>query len=78
MPDSYTMRVDSFAIGAHSPACGLAVHTRSPVITPDLLKEPLSVSWVELAIEYDFRGCWSFPIHTVTAKAVGTFPSSIG
>jgi hypothetical protein len=46
MPDSYTMRVDSFAIGAHSLTGGLAVHTRSPVITPDVLKEPPWVSWV--------------------------------
>jgi len=73
MPESYTKQVDGFVIGEGSLACGLAVPTGRPVLTRDVFEEPLWKSWVYLAEEYDFRGCWSFPIKTRDNKPVGTF-----
>ena len=73
MPASYTSRVDGFKVGADSLACGLAVALNSPVITPDVNEDPKWAPWLGLAQEFDFRGCWSFPINTTTGKPVGTF-----
>jgi PAS domain S-box-containing protein len=42
-------------------------------LTRDVFEEPLWKPWVHLAKEYDFRGCWSFPIETRDGKPLGTF-----
>src|SRR5262249_13689391 len=61
-----------FQSRSHSLACGLAVYTGCPVITPDVLNEPLWEPWLWLAKEDDFCGCWSFPVETVGRRVVGT------
>jgi two-component sensor histidine kinase len=73
MPAGYAEAVDGFPIGPESLSCGLAVHTGQPVLTSDVANEPLWKPWLWLAEKFDFRGCWSFPIHTVRGRFVGTF-----
>src|SRR5918993_95437 len=73
MPESYLKQVEGFFIGKVSLACGLATATGRPVLTRDVFEEPLWKPWVHLAKEYDFRGCWSFPIETRDGKPLGTF-----
>ncbi|MGN6491945.1 MAG: ATP-binding protein [Agriterribacter sp.] len=65
--------MDSFPVGKNSLACGLAIPTGEPVLTPDVFEEALWRPWLYLAEEYNFRACWSFPIKTRENKAVGTF-----
>jgi PAS domain S-box-containing protein len=73
MPQDYAECVDGFKIGGESLACGLAVHTGQPVITPDVTEEPRWKPWLWLAEKYEYRGCWSFPVETSAGKVVGTF-----
>jgi PAS domain S-box-containing protein len=73
MSPSYTSHVDGFEVGPNSFACGLAASLDCPIITPDVNEEPLWKSWLHLAREFDFRGCWSFPINTNAGMPVGTF-----
>lgn len=73
MPEAYAECVDGFRIGPDSLACGLAVYTGQPVITPDVTKAPRWKPWLWLAERYDYRGCWSFPIETESGNVVGTF-----
>lgn len=73
MPESYARQVEGFRIGTDSLACGLAVGTAAPVITPDVRAEPAWQPWLWMADEYSYRGCWSFPIETETGEYVGTF-----
>ena len=73
MPESYLKQVEGFVIGKDSLACGLATATGRPVLTRDVFEEPLWKPWIHLAKEYDFRGCWSFPIETRDGKPIGTF-----
>lgn len=73
MPAAYAEAVDGFKIGPGSLACGLATHTGQPVVTSDVTKEPLWAPWLWLAEKFDYRGCWSFPIHTTAGKYVGSF-----
>ena len=62
MSDAYAECVDGFKIGADALACGLAVYTNRPVITPDVINEPLWKPWLWLTEQYGFRACWSFPL----------------
>jgi hypothetical protein len=73
MPPTYARCVDGFKISSQSLACGLAAATRSPVITPDVVADPRWKQWLWLAKEFDYRGCWSFPVETPDGKIVGTF-----
>jgi GAF domain-containing protein len=72
MPETYALAVDGFKISPESLACGLAVASGEPVITPDVLEEPRWQPWTWLAREYDYRGCWSFPVETSTGRLVGS------
>jgi PAS domain S-box-containing protein len=73
MPAEYAKAVEGFKIGPESLACGLATHTGQPVITPDVTREPLWQPWLWMAAQFDYRGCWSFPVHTSACKFVATF-----
>src|SRR5215813_7387528 len=55
MSESYAECVDGFKIGPNSLACGLAVYTGQPVITPDVTQEPNWKPWLWLADRYQFR-----------------------
>ncbi len=72
MTAAYAKAVDGFPIGPESLSCGLAVHTGQPILTADVTAEPLWADWRWLAAETGFRGSWSFPIHAIVRKFVGT------
>ncbi|GLQ89978.1 GAF domain-containing protein [Dyella flagellata] len=73
MPQSYALAIDGFKISPESLACGLAVATGKPVVTADVLEDQRWQPWQWLAREYDFRGCWSFPVETSAGSLVGSF-----
>jgi PAS domain S-box-containing protein len=73
MSDAYAAAVEGFEISPESVACGLAVATGKPVVTPDVLEDARWRPWQWLAREHGYRGCWSFPIETATGKLVGSF-----
>jgi GAF domain-containing protein len=73
MPQTYAQHVDGFPIGPQSLACGLAAGTGQPIITRDVVEEPLWKPWLWLAKEFEYRACWSFPVETSTGKILGTF-----
>lgn len=72
MPEEYAKCVNGFVISPESLACGLAVATGTPVITPDVLKDPRWQPWTWLALRFNYRGCWSFPVETSAGHLVGS------
>ncbi|WP_420138864.1 PAS domain-containing protein [Sphingomonas sp.] len=73
MPDDYAAKVAGFRIGEDSLACGLAAGLGYSVITPDVREEPRWQPWLWLAEQYDYLGCWSFPLQLEPGKSFGTF-----
>lgn len=73
MGEAYAQDVDGFAIGPESFACGLAMYSGEPFITPDIDEEPLWEDWRWMARKHGFRGCWSFPVRTEGGPVLGTF-----
>lgn len=73
MPDAYARHVEGFKIGLDSLACGLAIATKRPVITPDVLLEPRWAPWLWLAKKFEFRTYWSIPVETSAGKIIGAF-----
>lgn len=72
MPEAYARHVDGFVISAESLSCGLAAALKEPVLTADVEQEPRWAPWRWMAREFDFRGCWSFPVETATGTLVGS------
>jgi PAS domain S-box-containing protein len=72
MPADYAKAVDGFKVGPDSLACGLATATGKPVLTADVRIDPLWQPWLWMAEKFDYRACWSFPIHTAARRFVGT------
>jgi len=72
MAEGYACEVEGLLISPESLACGLAIALGEPVITRDVLEEPLWESLAWLARQYDFRGCWSFPVKTAEGESLGS------
>jgi PAS domain S-box-containing protein len=72
MSAEYAEAVDGFQIGPESLACGLAAYSGQPVLTADVRTDPHWERWQWLAERFDYRGCWSFPIHSAAGRLVGT------
>jgi signal transduction histidine kinase/ActR/RegA family two-component response regulator len=73
MSDAYARDVDGFKIGEDSLACGLAMHRREPVISPDVTRDPRWQPWHWMAQKHDYRACWSFPVCTKDGPILGSF-----
>lgn len=72
MGAEYAAAVDGFTVGPDSVACGLATHTGKPVLTSDVRKDPHWQPWLWMAEKFDYRACWSFPIHSDKESFIGT------
>ena len=72
MSPAYAEAVEDFKIRPESLAGGLAAHTGRPMITADVMEDPVWEPWRWLAEQFDYRGCWSFPVHTTAGKFVGS------
>lgn len=73
MSEDYAAAVDGFLIGQDSLASSLATATGEAVLTTDVEEEVCSEPWREMARRFQYRGCWSFPIHSRKGEFVGTF-----
>jgi two-component system CheB/CheR fusion protein len=72
MSAEFAEAVKGFGIGPESPACGLATHRREPVIAPDVMEDSAWSEWRWMAAKFGYRGFWSFPLHSIAGKFVGT------
>ena len=72
MSADYAAAVDGFQIGPESLACKLTSDRDDPVLTTDVQTDPRWEQWRGTAERFDYRGCWSFPVHTRSGKLIGT------
>lgn len=72
MDEAYAEAINGFEVGPESLACGLAMHTGKPVITPDVEREPRWKPFLEIARKHQYRACWSFPVRTKGGPVLGT------
>jgi len=72
MSAAYAEAVDGFPIGLESLSCGLAAATGQSILTADVMTDPRWEGWRHLAERFDYRACWSFPIHVTARRYVGT------
>ena len=75
LPDSFNAAINGLQIGASQGCCGTAAHTKSRVITEDILSETRWSSMQHVAVGAGLRSCWSEPILSADGEVLGTFAS---
>jgi diguanylate cyclase (GGDEF)-like protein len=73
LPRAFTSAVDGLEVADHSGICGTAAYRREPVIVLDVLADPLTASFVELAKTHGLHAGWSTPILSSGGEVLGTF-----
>lgn len=72
MSAEYASTIDAFKFGPEFLACGLAAHRGGPFLSSDVQTDPRWEAWRGVAERFEYRGCWSFPIHSAAGTLVGT------
>jgi PAS domain S-box-containing protein len=72
LPESYIKAVESVSIGPLAELCGTAMSFGKPVITTDMLRDPLWVSYRHLASQHGLHACSSNPIVSQQGQVLGS------
>ncbi len=72
MPAGYLEALAGLAIGPRAGSCGTAMYLGQPVIVTDVLTDPLWEDYLDVAVRFGFRACWSTPIFSPARKVLGS------
>src|SRR5438067_9534173 len=73
LPEAYVKAVDGLPIGPRVGSCGTSMYLRKPVVTTDVLTDPLWSDYRDLAKSCGLRACWSTPIISSHGDVLGSF-----
>ncbi|MGD9788099.1 MAG: ATP-binding protein [Sulfuricellaceae bacterium] len=73
LPESYVAAIDGAAVGPRNGTFGAALASGKPVITVDILADPLWEQYRDVAWKNGLRACWSAPFFSSQGKALGVF-----
>jgi diguanylate cyclase (GGDEF)-like protein len=73
LPRAFTSAVDGLAVADGQGICGTAAHRGEPVIVLDVLLDPLTAPFAELARAHGVHAGWSTPILSSAGDVLGTF-----
>jgi GAF domain-containing protein len=73
LPPAYRNAIDGSQIGPVAGSCGTAAFFGHPIYVSDIANDPLWANYSALALDHDFRACWSTPIRNSEDKLLGTF-----
>jgi diguanylate cyclase (GGDEF)-like protein/PAS domain S-box-containing protein len=73
-PDSFTRALDRMPIADGAAVCGTAAFRAETVVVADVLVDPQTEPFRDLARAEEIRGCWSTPISAASdGRVLGTF-----
>jgi len=64
---------EGIAIGPQQGACGTAAYLKKEVYVTDILNDTIWEQHRELALTYNLKACWSFPLFSSNQELLGTF-----
>jgi len=62
LSETYLQTIDNLVVGENSGSCGAAAHLKRPVIVNNIATDARFAAYKHLALAYDLRACWSYPI----------------
>lgn len=73
VPKAYRDAADESPVNARIGSCGKAIHSRQPVIVPDIAASELWTAHADLLTSVGIRASWSTPICSSLDEVLGTF-----
>ena len=73
IPKAYSDDINGKKIGPNMGSCGTAMYLKQNIIIEDIATHKLSECYKDIALQYDMRACWSFPILSSQNKVLASF-----
>jgi len=73
VPHEFSTFIDGIGIGTDKGSCGASAFLKDDIIVDDISTSRLWTGYRELAVEYNLKSCWSFPIFSSDQEVLGTF-----
>jgi c-di-GMP-specific phosphodiesterase len=73
LPKRFVNQIDGLPVGDGIGVCGTAAARGDVVIAADILDDPLTEPYVELARRFKLRSVWSYPLSRAGGEVLGTF-----
>jgi two-component system cell cycle sensor histidine kinase/response regulator CckA len=71
LPDAYRRALDGSPVGPDAGVCGVAAHTRQPVVVADISVDPQWTHYRDLALRNGLRACWVTPVLARNGTVLG-------
>jgi len=62
LPETYLQTIDNLIVGENTGSCGAAAYLKRPIIVNDIDTDARCTAYKHLALAYDLKACWSYPI----------------
>ncbi|WP_159473921.1 PAS domain-containing protein [Dyadobacter sp. 3J3] len=72
LPPAYVSDIQGLLIGKNTGSCGSAAFLKKPVIVSDIKNDIRWADYKDLAIKYNLRACWSYPIVNSEGDVIAT------
>jgi c-di-GMP-specific phosphodiesterase len=73
LPSTFREAIDGLPIASGAGACETAAALNEMVVVADTLTDPLTKTFVDLAVDHGLRSVWSHPLATKEGEVIGTF-----
>ncbi len=73
LPKRFVNHIDGLPVGEGVGVCGTAAARGAIVIASDILTDPLTEPYTELARRFKLRSVWSYPLTRAGGEVLGTF-----
>jgi PAS domain S-box-containing protein len=73
LPVKFNQVIDGLPASPQGGVCGTAAYTKDKVVVTDVLNDPITKPFHELAHYFQLRSCWSYPIIDTSQNVLATF-----
>lgn len=73
LPQGFINAIEGIAIGPQQGSCGTAAYLKKEVYVTDISNDAIWEQYRELALTYNLKACWSFPLFSSNQELLGTF-----
>lgn len=73
LPEQYTSAINGLTIGPKHGSCGTAMFLKKNIIVADIATDPLWEDYKPLALNFDLRSCWSYPVIGAQNNVLASF-----
>ncbi|MGN6395900.1 MAG: PAS domain-containing protein [Mucilaginibacter sp.] len=72
LPEPYIQAIDNLPIGENIGSCGTAAFLKKKVIVTDIESDARWAAYKDVALKYNLRACWSYPVINSDGVVMGT------